>query len=94
VDVAKYSIEQQQDGGDWTVLDELPAPSGQWDFFYTTPRLADLSSYAWRITPIDAAGNPGTVTTFTAEIFVRQPDAPAFSVAFNPSPLTVTFDHA
>ena len=90
-DTKKYRIEQQQDGGDWTVLDEVSAGSGQWNYYYTTPRLIDLAEYAWRITPIDAAGNPGTPLALTSELFVRRPDAPRFAAAFNPTPRTVTF---
>ena len=89
--VAKYRIEQQKDGGDWTVLADIPAGPSQWEYWYTTARLDDLAEYSWRIAPYDAAGNPGTALSFTQEKIVRQPDAPAFSVALNAGPQTVTF---
>ena len=91
-DVGKYRIEQQKDVGEWTQLAEIPA-AGSWDFWFTTGRLDDLADYAWRITPIDAAGNAGDPILFTQEKIVRKPDAPDFAAVFNPATRRVEFNN-
>ena len=92
-DVDKYMVEQQKDGGAWSVLGYV-TDDGSWSYSYLTPRLDDLSDYTWRITPIDTAGNEGTAITIGAERIVRRPDAPDFNVTFNAGALTVTFSEA
>ena len=93
-DVLRYRIEQQKDGGGWTTLgyvDHLPAG---WSYSHLTDRLTDLSTYAWRIVPVDAAGNDGTSLSLGSEKIVRTPDAPGFAIAFDEGTTKVTFSAA
>jgi len=90
-DVAAYRVEQQAGAGDWETLAEIPQATGQWDFSLVTGRLDDLTDYAWRITPIDAAGNEGTPITIGPERIVRTPDAPEFTIEFEEESETVEF---
>jgi hypothetical protein len=89
--IKKYRIEQQIDAGAWTFLADVQAQNGQWDYWYTTGRLTDLATYAWRVTPYDAAGNAGTAIEFLPEKIVRRPDAPNFTAVFSPATRKVTF---
>ncbi len=89
--VQHYRIEQQQDGGDWTILARVWQRPGVWEQRCRTERLTDLSTYSWRIVPVDTAGNDGTVLTIGPEKIVRTPDAPDFTVAFDDGTQKVTF---
>lgn len=81
--IAKYRIEQQQNGGGWTAVGVIADNPGSWVYNFTTPRLVDLSTYAWRVVPMDAAGNDGTPVMLSGESIVRTPDAPTFSATFS-----------
>jgi hypothetical protein len=88
---AAYRVEQQQDGGAWTSLGVTIAAAGAWTHFVVSDRLDDLADYAWRVVPIDAAGNEGPPRTIDAERIVRTPDAPAFTVSFDDQTQEATF---
>jgi len=86
-----YRVEQQKDGGNWTEVATLDALEGQWTYEYITARLDDLASYAWRVIPVDRAGNDGTAITLDAELVVRTPDAPEYTATFDSGTDRVTF---
>ncbi len=90
-DVREYKVEQQLDGGDWATIATVPFQAGSWDYRITSPRLDDLGSYAWRVTPVDAAGNDGSATSLGARTIVRTPDAPEFTATFDEGTTKVTF---
>ena len=92
-DTAEYLIEEQIDGGDWEELARVRMQPGQWRYTYETDALADGSSYAWRVTPIDTVGNSGTAVTIAAETIVRRPDPPDIAVSLGAGPL-VTYSEA
>lgn len=89
--VVRYLIEQQAGGGAWVSLGTMQNDPRLWLYQFLTPPLLDLTSYAWRVTPFNAAGQPGSIITLAAELIVRTPDAPDFSFTFNPGATTVTF---
>lgn len=91
VALSHYRLEQQKDGGGWTVLARVREKIGVWEHRYRTARLTDLSTYSWRIVPVDINGNDGTVLTIGPEKIVRTPDAPNFTVAFNDGTQKATF---
>lgn len=93
-DVASYLVEQQQNGGAWTTAGTVWAVDDQWSYQFLTERLDDLSTYAWRVTAYDVAGNAGTALALGAEKIVRTPDAPDFDVAFDDDTQLVTFSEA
>ncbi len=92
VDVVKYRIEQQVDGGAWETAGYVQHDSSRWSYLFLTDRLDDLSDYAWRVVPIDAAGNEGTALTLAAERIVRRPDAPEFVATFDDGTTEVLFE--
>ncbi len=57
----------------------------QWTYQFLTARLVDLALYKWRIVAVDAAGDDGAALALGPEVFVRVPDAPAFSIALDPA---------
>lgn len=89
-DVVKYRVEQRKGAGAWSTVGVVPHDELQWSYWLMSPRLDDLSTYEWRVIPIDAAGNDGTATSIGPELIVRTPDAPRFSATFNPGATTVT----
>jgi hypothetical protein len=93
-DVIRYRVEVQVDGGDWETAATVPAVSGQWAYTWLSDVLVDCAEYAWRVIPIDAAGNDGTPIAIDAELIVRHPDAPDYTVAFDPEDYKVTFFEA
>jgi hypothetical protein len=93
-DVREYKIEQQKDGGSWSTIATVPYAAGAWDYQITSPRLDDLGSYAWRVTPVDAVGNEGSASSLAARTIVRVPDAPDFAIAFDDGTTKVTFSEA
>jgi hypothetical protein len=93
-DVKEYKVEQQKDAGGWSTIATVPYQAGAWDYRITSPRLDDLGSYEWRVTPVDAAGNEGSATSLDARTIVRTPDAPDFAVAFDEGTTKVTFSEA
>lgn len=85
---ARYRIEQQQNGGSWTVLGFVDADPARWLYSFATGRLDDLASYVWRVIPISAAGDDGTALALSAEAIVRTPDAPDFTIDYLPDVYT------
>ena len=92
-DVDHYLVEQQKDAEGWVELGTIE-DDGSWWYTLRTPRLTDLASYQWRITPYDRTGNAGTATTIGPETCVRRPDAPDFAVAYSGATERVTFSEA
>lgn len=93
-DCDHYRVEEQKDGGDWTLLATVPHADDQWSYEYHTARLDDLTAYAWRIVPVDAAGNQGTALAMDAEDVVRTPDAPDYTIDWDSGTQLVTFTAA
>ena len=91
-DLDRYRVEQQQDGGDWTPIATVLKQDNQWHYHIESGRLVDLATYAFRIVPIDAAGNDGTAHSLSSRRIVRTPDAIDFSLTFNEGPTTMTID--
>lgn len=82
---AKYRVEQKQGSGAWAVIGYVPVDPTTWNYQFLTPRLLDLTSYAWRVIPMDALGNDGTSIALASELIVRTPDAPSFHATLNGS---------
>lgn len=76
---------------DW-LTSSVVRHDGRWAYNAATEPLDDDSQYSFRVLPVSIAGNSGTPTEFGPELFVRRPDAPAFSATLNPGTLKVTFD--
>ena len=93
-DLDRYRVEQQQDGGDWTPIATVLKKDNQWHYHFESGRLVDLATYAFRIVPIDEAGNDGTAQSLSSRQIVRTPDAIDFSLTFNEGPTTITFGAA
>ena len=93
-DLDRYRVEQQQDGGDWTTVATVLKKDNQWHYHIESGRLVDLATYAFRIVPIDAAGNDGTAQSLSSRRIVRTPAAPDFSLTFNEGPTTITIGAA
>lgn len=90
-DVDRYLIEQKRGAAAYVSLGFMKHDPGQWVYEFLTPRLDDLATYTWRVTPIDLAGNSGTPKVIGPELIVRTPDAPRFSATFDPGTTKVTF---
>jgi hypothetical protein len=94
-DVAEYRVEQQKDSGSWTTVGIIPHDATKWSYSLLSGRLTDLSSYYWRVYPVDAAGNDGTaITPVKGKDLVRRPDAPNFTISFDDGTTKVTFTAA
>jgi len=93
-EVRKYKVEQQQDGGAWTTIATVWARQRIWLYSLRTPPLVDLSTYSWRIMPIDIYGNEGTASTEGPETVVRQPDAVRFTASYDGGADRVTIAEA
>lgn len=93
-DVSHYRVEQNKDAAGWTEIGIVHHDDTQWSYSFLTEPLTDLSSYQWRVYPVDAAGNDGTVITLGAETVVRTPDAPDFTISFDGDTDTVTYTAA
>jgi len=93
-DVKRYRVEMQKNGGAWSTVAIVNHRPGVWMYRALTGRLDDLSSYVFRVIPIDAAGNDGTAVTLETEKIVRTPDAPAFTISFDEPTAKVTFSAA
>ena len=89
-DVVKYRVEQRKGAGAYSNIGIVPQTDDGWFFSLVSPRLDDLSTYDWKVIPIDRAGNDGTAVSIGPELVVRTPDAPRFSATFNPGATTVT----
>lgn len=90
-DVATYRVEQQRDGGDWETVGIVPHDPTQWDCFLLTERLDDLTDYAFRVIPVDEAGNDGAAVTLSNERIVRSPDSPDFQIGYDAGTDKITF---
>jgi len=91
----RYHITQSKDGGASETIGYVVQDALTWAHTFITPRLDDLASYAWRIFSIDDVGNvDATGFPVGAELVVRTPDAPDFTVAFDPGTTKVTFTEA
>ncbi len=92
--VSYYRVDQKLGAGDWETLRIVPQVADQWAYSLLSDRLDDLSTYTWRVIPVDAAGNDGSAVTIGAELIVRTPDGPDFTATFDSGTTKVTFDEA
>jgi len=90
-DVIRYKIQMQKDSGDWNTIGYAPHKDETWEYEFKSPALTDLSTYNFRVYPIDKAKNDGTVITLGAEKVVRTPDAPNFTLAYDADTDKMTF---
>lgn len=90
-DIKEYRPEYQKDGGSWTAFGRVRHNPEKWLYQIETERLDDLSTYAFRVVPIDNAGNDGTAQEIESEIVVRTPDAERYSLTFSAGTSRVTF---
>lgn len=90
-DIKEYRPEYQKDGGSWTAFDRVRHDPERWLYHAETERLDDLSTYAFRVVPVDQAGNDGTAQEIESEIVVRKPDAPRYDGTFSAGTSRVTF---
>ena len=89
-DVLQYTIEQEREAEGFVEIGEVAATDA-WSYRFITPRLDDLTTYQWRIIPVDVAGNQGTALALGPELIVRRPDSPDFTIVFTPGTLRVEF---
>lgn len=73
-----YRIEEYVSGV-WT-LRETVAEQGYGAYNWLTRWLEDCTQHQFRIIPVDAAGNQGSATSFTATM-VRHPDLPNVTIS-------------
>lgn len=90
-DVVGYRVDQRKDGGAWSEIGRVTQTPAAWVLSFLTPVLEDLATYEWAVYPLNEAGNVGTELAFDAELIVRRPDAPEFSIAFDEGTTRVTF---
>ena len=90
-DIDFYRVDQNKASAGWTEVGRVPHSDSLWAYSLFTPRLTDLTSYEWRVMPVDLAGNDGTATTFAAETIVRTPDAPEFTMVYDEGTDKITF---
>jgi hypothetical protein len=90
-DVRTYRVQQRASLGEWETIADVAALGNTWEYSCTTPRLDDLTTYEWRVVPIDAVGNEGTPLVIESESVVRRPDPPDFTATFDEETLRVTF---
>lgn len=91
-DVARYRIEQYKGlevtpEATFYVLHE----SAKWLYLWLSGRLNDLTNYYWTVTPVDAAGNDGTIIQMDSQRVVRTPDSPTFTATFDAGTTRVAF---
>jgi len=89
-----YLLEQQKNGGEWEQVCSHWPNTDQWDYTIQLASLEDLATYVWRIVPVDAAGNRGSARVLESERIVRAPDAPNYTISFDPGTANVTFSSA
>jgi hypothetical protein len=83
-----YLIQQQSGsagsypvgGSDWETIAKVLADA-TWQYTFTTEPLDDLTQYAWRVLPLNAAGWPGTPIGISPEMIVRTPEAPGWEIS-------------
>lgn len=90
-DMGHYRVEQEKDGGGFVAIGTVHHDALQWVYTFLTPRLVDLSTYIWRIIPVDASGNDGTPSTIRTELIVRTPDSPNFTVSWDSGTQQITW---
>jgi len=94
-DVAWYKVEQLKSGGSWTEIGRVRHKAGKWFYRLLSPRLDQTGVYSWRVTPIDAAGNEGTVETIDdVPTFYRRADAPDWTFTFDDGTAKITISEA
>lgn len=87
-----YIVQQRVAGTDtWSTIGQIQQIGPQWTQSIQTQPLDDLTSYEWQVVPCDAAGNEGPPLALPAELIVRRPDAPAWSMAYDPETFRVSF---
>lgn len=91
LETVEYLIEQQREAEGYIEIQRARQDATTWVFDVLSPRLDDMASYTWRVTPVDAAGNLGTAIVIGPVAVLRTPDAPAFSIAFDPGTTKVAF---
>jgi hypothetical protein len=74
-----YQIQQYDSG--W-LTKQTQIDEGQGVFLYSSDWLDDVTTYEFRIVPVDSVGNLGTPITFSAEM-VRHPDVPAVTYSYD-----------
>lgn len=90
--IDSYRVEQQISGGAFVPLFSIPDDVKTWEYRVLVSGLADLTMYSWQVVAVDAFGNDGgPISLSLDETIVRWPDAPDFSVSFNPATSKVTF---
>jgi hypothetical protein len=77
---AAYQVQQNENSHGWTTIATINADPLTWQYSFTTQPLDDLARYQFRVLPLDAAGRAGTPIAIPAELIVRTPNAPTFSV--------------
>ena len=77
-------------GSSWQTLATVAADD-TWQYAWLSDPCADLAPVAWRIVPLDAAGNAGTAKVISAEMIVRTPDAPRWAFELDSVSRQVTF---
>jgi hypothetical protein len=91
-DVEHYRVEQQAEGSQtWTTIGLVEHEADRWHYSLMTDRLDDLTTYTWRVVPVDTLGNDGTATTIGPEKIVRAPDAPDWTLSYDEGTDQVTF---
>jgi hypothetical protein len=93
-DVDHYRVEQEiGESASWAEIGRVSHDDGQWYYTFVTERLTDLTTYAWRIVPVDTSGNETTpgAASIAASQFVRVPDAPEYTATFDDGTDKVTF---
>jgi len=79
-DTTYYRVEQQRAAEGYEQIGIVNADPNTWQYRYLSPRLDDLTSYDWKITPVDSLEVDGTPIAIGPELIVRNPDAVEFSV--------------
>lgn len=82
-----YRVDQYT-GGQWVAKSIHPHRVSNL-YHYVTGVLDDVTTYQFRVVPIDAEGRSGTALSFTAEM-VRYPDEPAQTMTFTAGELVIT----
>jgi hypothetical protein len=88
-DAVKYRIEEDTGSSTWVARKTIAADPSRSFYVHRTGTLADETTHAWRVVPIDAAGNDGTPATFSA-LMVRNPDVPDQEFAYDAGTGVVT----
>jgi hypothetical protein len=79
-ETAVYRVEQQREAEGYEEIGYVGADAATWQYQLLSPRLDDLTTYDWRVIPVDASGVDGTPIAIGPESIVRRPDAPEFTV--------------